>query len=421
LLDDIWRSLREGFFMFWVTLWPLILGFTLSGAVQAFAPRKDMERVMGNHRAGAVARASGLGMVSSSCSYAATAMGKSLFQKGADFVTAMIFMFASTNLVIEIGIVLVVLMGWEFAAAEFVGGPIMIVLLALTGSLVIGRQIASRTRKRVQSGAFGGHDHHAMVGVSDERQAELERTRWSTKLRSRAAWGDAAGYAVADATMLRRELLIGYVVAGFLTVLVPTDVWNDVFLTGHGFWTTLQNVVIGPFIALISFVCSIGNIPMAAALWAGGISFGGVIAFIFGDLITLPLLLVYRKYYGGRLTLRLLVWFWVVMSTAGLLTELLFDAAGLIPTDRPKTVVETSFSWNYTTFLNFAFIGLAAYLYWLHRTRVHLGGTTEHAVDPVCGMQVQKANAPAHVVHQGQEYWFCSDHCAERFAARTTP
>ena len=419
MLDDVWGSLREGFFMFWVTLWPLILGFTLSGAVQAFAPRKDMERVMGNHRAGAVARASGLGMVSSSCSYAATAMGKSLFQKGADFVTAMIFMFASTNLVIEIGIVLVVLMGWEFAAAEFVGGPIMIVLLALSGSLVIGRRLVARVRTRVQSRIIGGHDHQAMVGVSDERQAELERTAWSAKLRSRAAWGDAASYAVADATMLRRELVIGYVVAGFLTVMVPTQVWNDVFLTGHGFWTTLQNVVIGPFIALISFVCSIGNIPMAAALWHGGISFGGVIAFIFGDLITLPLLLIYRKYYGGRLTLRLLVWFWAVMAIAGLLTELLFDASGLIPTDRPKTVVEASFSWNSTTFLNLAFIALGAYLYWLHRNRARLGGSMEHATDPVCGMQVQKANAPAHVVRDGRDYWFCSEHCAQRFATQT--
>src|SRR5262245_14742082 len=373
--------------MFWVTLWPLILGFTLSGAVQAFAPRKDMERVMGDHRARAIARAGGLGMVSSSCSYAATAMGKSLFQKGADFVTAMIFMFASTNLVLEIGIVLVVLMGWEFAAAEFVGGPIMIVLLALSGSFVISARIVTQARKRAVSRTVVGHDHHGMVGDSEERQSELERTRWSTKLRSRDAWGDAAGYAVADATMLRRELVIGYVVAGFLTVMVPTEVWNDVFLTGHGFWTTLQNVVIGPFIALISFVCSIGNIPMAAALWHGGISFGGVIAFIFGDLITLPLLLIYRKYYGGRLTLRLLIWFWAVMSTAGLLTELLFDALGLIPTDRPDTVVMTSFSWNYTTFLNFVFLALGAYLYWLHRTRTRSAPVDgELAIDPICGM-----------------------------------
>jgi uncharacterized membrane protein YraQ (UPF0718 family)/YHS domain-containing protein len=415
VLEDIGRSLREGFFMFWITLWPLILGFTLSGAVQAFVPREEMERVMGDHRSRSVARASGLGMVSSSCSYAATAMAKSLFQKGADFVTAMIFMFASTNLVIEIGIVLVVLMGWQFAAAEFVGGPIMIVLLALTGSLVITRQLAQRARSRVASSTPGGHDHDAMVGVSHERQTELERTPWSVKLRSRAAWADAASYTIADATMLRRELVIGYGVAGFLTVMVPTSTWNRVFLTGHGFWTTLQNVIVGPFIALISFVCSIGNIPLAAALWHGGISFGGVIAFIFADLITIPLLLIYRKYYGTRLTWRLLIWFWAVMSTAGLITEVLFDAAGLIPNNRAATVVESSFQWNYTTYLNIIFLVLAGYLYWLYRHRTRLGGGTGLAIDPMCGMQVRTANAPAHLTHNGEEHWFCSDHCAERF------
>ncbi len=417
LLDDIWRSLREGFFMFWATLWPLILGFTLSGAVQAFAPREQMERLMGDHHSRAVARASGLGMVSSSCSYAATAMGKSLFQKGADFVTAMIFMFASTNLVIELGIVLVVLMGWQFAAAEYVGGPIMIVLLALTGSWVIKRQLAERTRRRLQAGVIGGHDHDAMAGVSPQRQTELEHARWAIKLRSRGAWADAASYSVADVTMLRRELVIGYGIAGFLTVMVSQDVWNSVFLHGHGFWTTLENVIVGPFIAIISFVCSIGNVPLAAALWHGGISFGGVIAFIFGDLITIPLLLIYRKYYGGALTLRLLVWFWAIMSCAGLITEVLFDAAGLIPHNRATTIVETSFRWNYTTFLNFAFIALAAYLYWLYRNRERFGGGVGYAIDPVCGMQVQKANAPARVVHDGDGYWFCSDRCAERFEA----
>ncbi len=416
VLDDIWRSLREGFFMFWETLWPLILGFTLSGAVQAFAPREQMQRVMGDHRPRAVTRASGLGMVSSSCSYAATAMGKSLFQKGADFVTAMIFMFASTNLVIELGIVLVVLMGWQFAAAEFVGGPIMIILLALTGSFVIKRALAQRARHRLQSGTVGSHDHDAMVGVSHARQAELERTPWSVKLRSRGAWADAASYAVADATMLRRELVVGYGIAGFLTVLVSNDVWNSVFLKGHGFWTTLENVVVGPFIAIISFVCSIGNVPMAAALWHGGISFGGVVAFIFGDLITIPLLLVYRKYYGNRLALRLLIWFWAVMAAAGLITELLFDAAGLVPTDRTHTVVEASFHWNYTTYLNFVFLGVGAYLYWLYRNRARLGGGTGYAIDPICGMQVQTANAPARVAHHGVDHWFCSDRCAEKFS-----
>jgi uncharacterized protein len=378
--------------------------------------REQMQRVLGDHRPPAVARATGFGMVSSSCSYAATAMAKSRFQKGADFVSSMIFMFASTNLVLELGIVLVVLMGWQFAAAEFVGGAVMVVLLAVTGSLVIARSRAEAARARLQSGQMAdGHDHQAMSRVSEARQTELEHEPWSAKLRSRAAWSDAAGYAVADVTMLRRELVIGYVVAGFLTILVPTSTWNEVFLHGHGFLTSLENVVVGPFIAVISFVCSIGNVPLAAALWHGGISFGGVVAFIFADLVTLPLLLIYRKYYGTRLTLRLLLWFWAVMSVAGLAVEQLFDGVGLIPATRPHDIVETAFHWNYTTFLNLVFLALAAYLYWLHRNRERFGGGERFAIDPVCGMQVEKRNAPRHLEHEGRDYWFCSDRCAERF------
>ena len=237
-----------------------------------------MQRVLGDHRPAAVARASGFGMVSSSCSYAASAMAKSLFQKGADFVSSMVFMFASTNLVVELGIVLVVLMGWQFAAAEFVGGPIMIVLLALTSGFVLRGALVARARARLRAG--DDESHHDRT---------LERTPWRQKLTSRAGWSDAAGYTIADITMLRKELVIGYGVAGFLTVLVPTHVWNAVFVEGHGFWTSLENVLVGPLIAFISFVCSIGNVPMAAALWHGGISFGGVISFIFADLIALPL------------------------------------------------------------------------------------------------------------------------------------
>jgi uncharacterized membrane protein YraQ (UPF0718 family)/YHS domain-containing protein len=411
LAGDVGRSLREGFFMFWETLWPLILGFTLSGAVQAFVSRERIERSMGDHGPKAVARASGWGMVSSSCSYAATAMAKSLFQKGADFTTAMIFMFASTNLVLELGIVLLVLLGWQFALAEFVGGPIMIVLLALTGSFVIGRAAVSRARAPRDRGQTDAHEHGA---------AEHGTASWSQKLRSRAAWSDAASYTVADLTMLRRELVFGFVVAGFLSELVPVRLWNDVFLHGHGMLTTIENAVVGPFIAIIAFVCSIGNVPLAAALWHGGISFGGVIAFVFADLITLPLLFIYRKYYGTRLALRLLAWFWVVMAISGFLVEELFSAAGAIPHDRSQTMIESHFAWNYTTFLNLAFLALAAYLYWLYRNRERLGGGAGYAIDPICGMQVQTANAPASRVHDGTRHYFCSDHCAERFDREAT-
>jgi uncharacterized membrane protein YraQ (UPF0718 family)/YHS domain-containing protein len=419
-LHDFGQSLREGFFMFWETLWALVLGFGLSGVVQAFVSKDDLQRVLGDHRPASVLRASGFGMVSSSCSYAATAMAKSLFQKGADFISAMVFMFASTNLVVELGVVLLILMGWQFAAAEFIGGPIMILLLVLLGGFVLRGRLVDSARDRLRHGIAGGHDHQAMVGVSDERQHELERTPWRKKLTSPAAWSDAASYTMADITMLRKELVIGYAVAGGMAVMVPMRFWNDVFLSGHGFWTSLENVLLGPFIAFISFVCSVGNVPMAATLWHGGISFGGVIAFIFADLIALPLVLIYRKYYGNALALRLFVVFYAVMAAAGLLVEGLFWVTGGIPDERPERIVETHFQWNYTTFLNIVFLVIFGALYWLHRNKARFGGGVGYAIDPMCGMQVRTADAPAQITRDGETFYFCSDHCRERFEARVS-
>ncbi|MCA1824981.1 MAG: permease, partial [Frankia sp.] len=390
----------------------------LSGVVQAFVPREAMERTMGDHGVAAVTRASAFGMVSSSCSYAATAMAKSLFQKGADFITAMVFMFASTNLVVELGVVLLILMGWQFAAAEFIGGPIMIALLAAVGGFVLHRRLTDPARERLASGHVGGHDHQAMVGVSEERQAELERTSWHAKLTSKAAWADAASYTMADITMLRRELVIGYSVAGLITVFVSHELWERVFFQGHGVWTAIENVLVGPFIAVVSFVCSIGNVPLAAALWHGGLGFGGVIAFIFADLITLPLLLIYRKYYGIALTLRLLAVFWLVMAVAGLAVEGIFGLIGWIPEPKHGEVVHARFDWNYTTYLNVVFLVVFAVLFWLYRHRADFGGGHGYAIDPVCGMQVATANAPASTTHAGERVWFCSDRCRGRFEAQ---
>jgi uncharacterized membrane protein YraQ (UPF0718 family)/YHS domain-containing protein len=419
LVGDVGSGLREAFFMFWETLWALVLGFGLSGAVQAFVPKEQMERVMGDHGPRAVARASFLGMVSSSCSYAATAMAKSLFQKGADFVTAMVFMFASTNLVVELGIVLLILMGWQFTAAEFIGGPIMIGLLAVTGGFFLRRRLTDPARENLAAAAtHGGHDHHAMTGVSDDRQAELEHKPWREKLTSKAAWGDAAAYTMADITMLRVELVIGYVVAGFLAALASPHVWNDVFWRHHGVLTSIENVIVGPLIAIASFVCSIGNVPLAAALWRGGISFGGVISFIFADLITLPLLLIYRKYYGTRIALRLLAQFWLVMSVAGLIVEALFAGLHLVPAHRIGEIAPTHFRWNYTTILDIVAIVVFAGLYWLYRNRDRFGSGTGYAIDPMCKMQVRTADAPASVMHDGHRVYFCSDHCRERFETR---
>jgi YHS domain-containing protein len=223
---------------------------------------------------------------------------------------------------------------------------------------------------------------------------------------------------MSDIAMLRREMLVGFGVAGFLAVLVPVHIWGDVFLRGHGALTTLENAVVGPFIAIISFVCSIGNVPLAAALWNGGISFGGVVSFIFADLITMPLLVVYRKLYGGRMALRMLGVFWCVMTLAGLATEGLFRTAGLVPTTRATTIVTERFSWGFTSILDIAFVAVFAALWVLAHNRGALGGGSRYATDPVCGMQVEMTQAPESLTYEGATLYFCSGHCRERFADR---
>jgi uncharacterized membrane protein YraQ (UPF0718 family)/YHS domain-containing protein len=411
ILLGIGHSLREAFFMFWDTLWALVLGFGLSGAVQAFVSREEMRARLGDHRPAAVARATAYGTVSSSCSYAASAMARSLFAKGADFISAMIFQVASTNLVVELGIVLAVLIGWQFAAAEYAGGVIMIVLLAAFGGAFLRGRSLAQAGARVAAPAATGHEHHGPGGEA------VQPLPWRSRIRSAAGWADASSYTMSDLGMLRREMIIGYLVAGFLAELVPAGVWHAVFIHGHGALTAVENAAVGPFIALISFVCSIGNVPLAAALWQGGIGFGGVVSFLLADLIALPLVLIYRKFYGGRMALRLLGMFWVMMTLAGLATEALFGATGLTPAHRTTQIVAEHFSWNYTTVLNIVFLALFALLVWVYRNRGRLGGGAGQATDPVCGMQVERANAPASAGHAGARYYFCSGRCRDRFVA----
>jgi YHS domain-containing protein/uncharacterized membrane protein YraQ (UPF0718 family) len=372
-----------------------------------------MQRVLGDHRPATVARSTFFGMVSSSCSYAASALAKSLFSRGADFTSAMVFMFASTNLVIELGIVLWLLVGWQFAAAEFVGGAIMVAILAVVLPRVVDVAELDAARARLRSGhGHSGHDAHEAMA-----DTEHATTPWRQRIRSKAGWSDASGYTISDITMLRKELVIGYVVAGFAAMAVPVSVWQALFLSGHGFWSVLENVIVGPFLAFISFVCSVGNVPLAAALWKGGISFGGVIAFVFADLLALPLVLIYRKFYGTRLAVKLSLVFWAVMSTAGLITEGLFQLAGLIPGELRGDIATVHLGWNYTTVLNAVALVVIGYLYYLYKNADRYGGGTDYAKDPICGMQVRKADAPASTVHAGTRYWFCSDKCLDKFTS----
>jgi uncharacterized membrane protein YraQ (UPF0718 family)/YHS domain-containing protein len=407
-VSTVWDSLLDGAGMFWETLWALVLGFALSGAIQAFVSRARMQRSLGDHRPQTVAKAGFFGAASSSCSYAASALAKTLFARGADFTASQAFMFASTNLVLELGIVLWLLLGWEFALAELVGGVIMIVLLTVVLPRVLRTGEVETARAGLDSPTgHGGHEGHGAPSDAPSNP------------RTAAGWSDAAGYTISDLTMLRKELVLGFVIAGFADAAVPVSFWQSLFLTGHGFWSSLENVLLGPFLAIISFVCSIGNVPLAAALWSGGISFGGTIAFVFADLIALPLLLIYRRYYGTRLTLKLLAVFWATMSAAGLATEYLFKAAGIAPlaeTGEHGMVGRDVFGWNYTSVLDVIALVAFAGLYWLYRNRERFGGGAGYAKDPVCGMQVEKAHPGAAL----GDVYFCSDHCARRYSDSAT-
>lgn len=413
VLDTIGRSLAEGWWMFYDTLWALVLGFALSGAVQAFVSKASMQRSLGDHRPATVAKASFFGMVSSSCSYAASALAKSLFARGADFTSSMAFMFASTNLVVELGVVLWLLVGWQFTVAEFVGGVIMIGLLGLILPRVIPSAELDDARARLNAATPDD-------GASDEGGETVAASDGSRTFRTRSGWSDAAGYAISDVTMLRRELVIGFVVAGFAAMAVPVRWWQALFLTGHGWWSSIENVVVAPVLAFVSFVCSIGNVPLAAALWKGGISFGGVVAFIFADLLALPLVLIYRKFYGTSLAVRLALVFWAVMSVAGLITEAVFRMLSLTPAHHAGRIAGTHVGLNYTTVLDILAVAAFTYLYWLYRNADRFGGGAGLAKDPVCGMQVRTADAPARTRRSGQTVYFCSDRCHDRFVSDPT-
>ena len=361
---EIVDALSLSFGMLWAILWALILGFALSGVVQAAVSKKEMQRLLPDDRPRTLVRATALGAASSSCSYAAVALARSLFRRGADFTSAMAFEIASTNLVAELAIVIALLLGWEFVLGEFVGGPLMIIILAIVFRRFLKRRLVDHAREQANRGLVGSMEGHAEMDMS----ADVPGT-WSQRLRTPQGFTATADYFVMDWAAIWRDIAIGLLVTGALAAWVPDSFWQNLFLTDHETAAKFWGPVIGPIVAMISFVCSVGNVPLAAVLWNGGISFGGVIAFLFGDLIIVPILNLNGKYYGLKMAGFLLGSFYVAMVLAGLGVELLFEVIGIEPTERNAKVTDAEVTWNYTTFLNIVFLALAAVLVWRYFRR----------------------------------------------------
>jgi hypothetical protein len=401
-MSDVVAKLGEGLsnalLMAYEVWWALVLGFAISAIVQAWVPRQRIEGALSGEGFGPVAKATGLGAASSSCSYAAIAIAKSLFAKGASAVTALSFQFASTNLVWELGLVLWVLIGWQFTLAEFVGGVVMIALMAVTLRLFVSPRLERRAREHAQR-ASAEHQHH---------MAGSERLPWRRRLTSAAAWSDVAHNFRGDWEMLWKEITIGFLLAGFIGLL-GDNFFNGLFIEeAPSTLRTIENVIVGPLIAVLSFVCSVGNVPLAAVLWSGGISFGGVVAFLFADLIVVPIVLAYRKYYGWQFALRITALMFVTMVTAALIVDGLFGAVGLIPTGpRPSRAdIFGQVALDYKLVLNVLGLAIFAALIWLTVRR----GVT----DPVCGMKVDRDKA-VRLERDGRTYSFCSERCRGRF------
>lgn len=344
--------------MTWNILWTLILGFTLSAIVQSVVRKKTIARLLGKDSSKNVAIAAGLGVASSSCSYAAVAISRSLFKRGATFTNAMIYEIASTNLVLELGIIMALLLGWQFTLAEFVGGPLMIILLAVFYRVFLRKKLVEAAYKQANEGIAGSMEGHAAMDMTINQSGTFFQ-----RLHSTEGLTSVSHIFVMEVAAIWKDLVAGLLIAGAVAAWVPSTFFRHLFLEGHPLISQIWGPIIGPLIAIVSFVCSIGNIPLAAVLWSNGISFGGVIAFIFADLIIIPILLIYRRYYGTKMMLFILASFYITMVMAGWLTDFIFSVFNLVPqSNRVAAITSQSISLNYTAVLNVIFIIIASWL-----------------------------------------------------------
>ena len=356
LLSELGRALLDAGSMTWQITWSLILGFTLSAMVQAVVRRDAIARHLGDENVQTLALATGLGAASSSCSYAAVALARSIFQKGASFTSAMAFELASTNLVIELGIILTVLLGWQFTAAEFLGGILMVIFIGVIFRLTLTPKLVQMAKTQAEKGLIGRMEGHAAMDMSVSGGSLFSR------LFSGRGFTAVSQFFVMDWASVWVDIVLGLLIAGALAAWVPNSFWNAFFFSNNPTIAKIEGPLVGPLVSLVSFVCSVGNVPLAAVLWRGGISFGGVVSFIFADLIILPILDIYRKYYGWRVMGYILLTFYIAMAAAGYLVEFLFQALGIIPTNRDVVAISEGVQWNYTSVLNLLFLLLAAVL-----------------------------------------------------------
>jgi uncharacterized membrane protein YraQ (UPF0718 family)/YHS domain-containing protein len=406
--------------MLWEVFWPLALGFLLSAVVQTVVSKRVVAGALGRPDLKGFVLACGLGAASSSCSYAAVAVARALFRRGANFGNAMIFEFASTNLVFELGLVLLILLGWQFVAAEFAGGLLMAVLLWILFKLTLRERMVEQARRQAERGIVAS----TMEGHGD-MDMSITDGPFLSRLFSARAFTAISHYFYMDVYSLYIDLGLGFLIAGALAAWVPNSAWQAFFFTDNPTLNQFWGPLIGPIISMLSFVCSIGNVPLAVVLWNGGISFGGVISFIFADLIILPILNIYRKYYGGRMSLYLLAVSYAAMAIAGFVIGGAFQLLGLVPTNHHVAILETQPTWNYTTFLDIFFLVLMAVMAWrffttggvaMIRAMANPAHDHDHAVkDPVCGMTVDPATAVHRSVHQGETFYFCSAGCKKSF------
>jgi uncharacterized protein len=398
VISTIGEGFKQSFLMAYEVWWALVLGFAISAIVQAWVPRGRIESALSGSGFVPLAKATGLGAASSSCSYAAIAIAKSLFQKGASAATSLAFQFASTNLVWELGLVIWILLGWQFTLAEFIGGIVLIALMAILLRRFVSPRLEEKAREHAQS-AQVDHMHSASESEGG----------WRERIASVDAWSDVAHNFRGDWKMLWKEISIGFLLAGFIGLL-GNDFFNSLFIEdAPSGIKTIENVIAGPIIAVLSFVCSVGNAPLAAVLWSGGISFAGVIAFIFADLIVLPIVAAYIKYYGRPYALRITALMFVVIVISALIVDALFSALGLIPDTRPtRDEIFSSVQLDYKLWLNLLGVVIFAALFWLTVRR----GVT----DPNCGMKVDRSKAVVAEI-DGETLYFCSEHCRDAYAA----